>query len=100
MRDGQDFEPVSLMLAKVIEACSSEDKLDLDYKQKVEIESQIVKPLKDSLPGINAYSVSSTLKNVLKLQVVRIGGRNCVYPTEESLRNAAEIIGYRDEALT
>lgn len=99
VRDGQDFEPVSLMLAKVIEACSSEDKLNLDYKKKVEIESQIVKPLKDSLPGINAYSVSSTLKNVLKLQVVRIGGRNCVYPTEDSLRNAAKIVGYKDEVL-
>jgi len=99
VRDGQDFEPVALMLAKVIDACTCGDKLVLDNRPRVEIESQIVKPLKESLPGINAYSVSSTLKNVLKLEVIRVGGRNCVYPTEKSLREAAEIVGYRDEVL-
>jgi len=99
VRDGQDFEPTAVILAKVVELCTPDGKLELDHNKKINIQTDILNPLINVIPGINAYSVASNLKKVLNLEVRRVGGRNCVFPTEESIRKAAEIVGYRDEVL-
>ena len=99
VRDGQDYEPTAIILAKVVELCTSNGKLELDHNKKINIQTEILIPLTNVLPGINAYSIASNLKKVLKFKVDRVGGRNWLYPNEESLRNAAEIIGYSDGIL-
>ena len=96
VNEGQAYEPNAVILAKLIEACvdsdSSKIKSDID---RVNVHSQIVAPLTKEYPWVNSHSVPRILRE-LGLEIHRTGGNNWVYPTPESLKKAAEAIGYTD----
>jgi len=100
VKDGQSYEPEALIFARVVEVFTDPltGKINLNSQKRANVQTEIVKPLILTLPYINPWLVSRTLKK-LGLSIVRNGGTNWLYPTEETLKNAADQIGYEDDAL-
>jgi len=104
LKDGQSFEPETIIFARVVQCLTNQTtgKVEINLTKqpptRVDIQEQVVEPLRRTLPTVTPWLVSRTLKK-LKLDVIRRGGTNWVYPTERAIKSAADQIGYEDDAL-
>lgn len=97
LKDGQSYEPMHLILAKLIELLQ-DDNDSLNIK-RLKVDLDIGEPLRrNTLPYITPWQVSRAIKD-MGFEVQRSGGVNWVLPSEDAIINAAEQIGYEDKVI-
>ncbi|MFC1984158.1 hypothetical protein ACFLVO_04015 [Chloroflexota bacterium] len=98
LRDGHAYEITGQILAQVVRALTDE-KTNRILCHQLKVQDDIIIPLRRN-EGLylNGWQASRQLKE-LGFTLERIGGQNKFTPTLESLKRAAEKIGYEDSAL-
>jgi PAS domain S-box-containing protein len=98
LRDGTAYEIPGLILARIVE-CLTDEKGDRIICRQLCVKDEIVIPMRirDRI-NLTPWQASKQLKE-LGFFVDRTGGRNKFTPTVDSLRRAAEKIGYQGSLL-
>jgi hypothetical protein len=97
LRDGHAYEIAGMILSQVIEALTDEKGSHIICHQ-LKVQGDIIEPLYRRHQSLNPWQVSRQLKE-LGFILERVGGQNKFTPTIESLKHAAEKIGYHDALL-
>lgn len=98
LRDGHAYELPGLLLGQIVKSLTDERKSEIVCRQ-LKVQDDIIEPLRrHERIQLSAWQASRQLKE-LGFTLERIGGQNKFTPTLESLRRAAEKIGYQDNLL-
>jgi len=98
LRDGHTYELDGLILARVVQCLTEETSGQLICRQ-LRVQDDIIIPLRQrERIGLSAWQASRHLRE-LGFDIERIGGQNKFTPTVESLKRAAEKVGYHDRVL-
>lgn len=98
LRDGHAYELAGLMLARIVEALTDEDKNEIICRQ-LRVGADITAPLlREQRIHITPWQANRQLRE-LGFVLERAGGCQKFTPTKESLRRAAQKIGYNDALL-
>jgi hypothetical protein len=98
LRDGHAYDIDGLILARIVE-CLSDKQGHGIVCHKLNVQHDIITPLwHEQVIRLSPWQASRQLKE-LGFHVERVGGQNRFTPTLESLRAAAEKIGYQDHLL-
>ena len=97
LRDGHAYELAGLMLAQIIECLSKDGRLE--YRE-VKVRSDLTLPLRrEAQVNITPWQAGQQLRE-LGFRTYRKGGMLKFTPTLQSLRQAADKIGYCDQILS
>jgi hypothetical protein len=98
LRDGNAYEEAGLVLAQILQSLTKK-KDNLVVCRQLTVQDDIIEPLRQQYRRyIHPWQASKQLKE-LGFKLERIGGKNKFTPTPESLKRAAQKIGYEDSLL-
>jgi len=102
LRDGQSYEPSAVVLGKLLEITLANPGKEFG-EGRIAIDAEIGEPLRrQGYPWLTPWTVSEILRNQLGFggRMHRSGGILWLYPTLDLVKQAADLIGYEDDALS
>ena len=97
LQDGHAYELSGQILGQIVHSLTDEKSNKIICRQLI-VQKDIIDPLRKQLIKLNSFQVSQQLRE-MGFTLVRTGGQNKFTPTLDSLKRAADKIGYKDELL-